>query len=1473
MNDITSPLQSTSYTNKDFVSIYEELLDLTKDLSSKWDPSISNESDPGVILLKLNAIIADKCNYSIDKSLLECFPLSVTQQNNARQLFEQLGYYMHWYKSATTVVTVRWIGEQTDYSISIPEFTMVTDENNNIVYSLLGPVEGSIGNNFNIGSQVLKCSGNSPLVFRAIQGISVKYSIDGNDLITISNLDSNNRLYFDTTNIAENGIFINNAGTNNYSSWVKKDNLLVEELGNTYYKFGVSKDGNSCYLEFPDDVSTLFQDGINITYIKTDGLRGNISSDYLSKFYNDLTLPAVEDSNQLIQLNSDSIELRNSFAAVNGDEEESINDAYRGYKSTIGTFDTLVTLRDYINYINRSELVSNCFVCDRQNDIQTTYKIMSSVNDVDQLLTNIEEDQGINAFSLKLYLLQYVSTIKDPFSYASSFYLLDNNSELPVKRYIEDVKSIQHDYLDLLEPTATRAHICFFKNKFPVECTIIPQTTLTTNQMEEVKNNIKLALYDSLNAKKLSFGEDISYNFLYDIIKKSDNRIKNISLSNVTYNTFAVYYDDSSKITYNGTNWLDEAWNIVNPNFYNLYPSNPVPGAELTLPPRQLEIDINSDSIYYCTNMKDETGKDILYYVPVAERLEKNDNGKIDFDVETFYSKFGLEHCYEIHLFEYNGSSWTVDGDAVADLTEYGVIIPSSSASLLEDGLKFKVRLSLAHQFKTDVYVKSVLAAKTQFFIRDEEFDYKLRDNYSERYDNIEKIYTNVDIHFPSTSDTHTYVLRQNECLQFFAPNLIDTDNYSNYVIFEYRIETSSGTIAPETDYQLKDLEYFIFYWRENAADVSTVYKYKVYGAGTIIHPTFAIEPNVTPTIADANGLINYSENGGARIRTLDGGTVENGDMSLECASQVQELYVTGRTTNVLTSLKKISIKKVNQIEITPDTQYSMYWVLNETVNNSYRLFGEYETERLLGTGEYFFYTNASHTSYVVLGAGTKIIRDTPYVNTVWEVPVIENISELLNGISPFLDYFFVLPEDSSVVVVENQFMDFGADCSIRILPTDCSGICSMSISTDGGLSLSNVSFDKTKWMQTVAEDYQKLIYKFTYSTSTSKWALQINSTPSGDVTPENLEALYGIAVTGTPANGNIVQIIQSCEYDILFNRIGYFITLQPDVLDQSTVYSRSLSGPTLASFKIEYKTSDMSPDSPWNPLADLMLNNSQGWEGRSLLALNTSSKQSQILYSNQSLSYKTLMSDLFVTITGGNKVEETTVPAYYPCCILSSFDLYTDGGEIFDTYVLDDNGNKKYLSLYKFSENLNYPENNPYMIFAKDGSINFIFSPGTTSLSLDITLPIGDYILPLKNYNSSVSSLEVLYNGTDLDPMYESSGPIDLSNSGTYYLDLHVLDTNSHTLQINLTGHTVDSIIQIGNCFKYGKPLLMSQSNYEMIREWISYLDNDHVFKYDVAVPDTVEISNPTDPATFLNVNHIYNDFTICQFTNLYAK
>ena len=79
-------LSSMSYTSKDFGTLYPELLDLAKKLTNSWNPATSNESDPGVVLLKEAAFIGDHNNYNIDKNTLENFLPSATQDKSVKHI-------------------------------------------------------------------------------------------------------------------------------------------------------------------------------------------------------------------------------------------------------------------------------------------------------------------------------------------------------------------------------------------------------------------------------------------------------------------------------------------------------------------------------------------------------------------------------------------------------------------------------------------------------------------------------------------------------------------------------------------------------------------------------------------------------------------------------------------------------------------------------------------------------------------------------------------------------------------------------------------------------------------------------------------------------------------------------------------------------------------------------------------------------------------------------------------------------------------------------------------------------------------------------------------------------------------------------------------------------------------------------------------------------------------------------------------
>ena len=247
------PVNSYSYTNKDYMSIITELIEVVKKLTNKWDPSISNESDPGVVLLKLNAIIGDKDNYNIDKNILEAFPQTLTQDVSARNIYDSLAYHMPWYMASETYVTFSWIGTDDNsfdslgnVTITIPRFTMITDSKSSIIYTT---------------TQDCVLTKDQPAnSVPALQGVINTFSVLGDTTITLANLDENNRLYFDDYSIAENGVFVTNdfgmGATAN--PWYRVDNIETE-TGLYCYEFGVDSRNNSCYLQFPDNIADIIE--------------------------------------------------------------------------------------------------------------------------------------------------------------------------------------------------------------------------------------------------------------------------------------------------------------------------------------------------------------------------------------------------------------------------------------------------------------------------------------------------------------------------------------------------------------------------------------------------------------------------------------------------------------------------------------------------------------------------------------------------------------------------------------------------------------------------------------------------------------------------------------------------------------------------------------------------------------------------------------------------------------------------------------------------------------------------------------------------------------------------------------------------------------------------------------------------------------------------------------------------------------
>ena len=527
-------ISGLSYTNKDFNTIYSELLDLVKTLTNKWDPSISNESDPGVVLIKLGALLADKNNYNIDKNILELFPLSVSQYGNARKIYDIAGYSMRWYRSATTNVTITYNGTDLDGNTGIrlfPYETMVSNEDGDTVFTL-------------IDDAIYLSNTQRTATGIFMQGVIKQYEVNGVSTIKLDNMDENYRIYFDESMIAENGIFISDAGTSTefQNSWTRVDNLQSVALSTKCFKFGVTGDSNTCYIEFPQDIANLIGSGLNIRYIVSSGVAGNISAGVLTTLYsNDITVTTSSGDSVNV---TDNLVISNPYAATTGQDPETLSEAYSNYKDTIGTFNTLITCKDYETAVNdlyddttRNYLASNCVVSDRTNDINNTVLVvtLSSSGNNRELI-----DTGMTAFDIGLYALDPMSTVVGAYYYNKSFSANSNISRIQ-DELSETNKCIQHDWIDT-QPSDRKEYI--FKNFYTLTGTVSTYYKVSAAEATEIENNIKTALYSAYNARNIDFGVEIEFDDIVSTIQNADSRIRYVMLNQPEYELRYMWSND-----------------------------------------------------------------------------------------------------------------------------------------------------------------------------------------------------------------------------------------------------------------------------------------------------------------------------------------------------------------------------------------------------------------------------------------------------------------------------------------------------------------------------------------------------------------------------------------------------------------------------------------------------------------------------------------------------------------------------------------------------------------------------------------------------------------------------------------------------------------------------------------------------------------------------------------------------------------
>ena len=567
-----------SPTKKDFYQIWNELLDTAKKIGVIWDPTSTNEADPGIVLLKVLTAIADKLNYNVDKALLEIYMPSATQEESVRRLCDMLGYSMKYYRSATTPVTISYNGADKHLSATnlfeIPKYTVITNTDNDVSYCLTTPV---VFNDSNVTSKQVE----------AIEGMLESCKVNGNEIISLINLDDNNRFYFPETQIAENGIFIHNVTytaklddegkptreliTTEGDGWESVDNLNTQKINSKVFKFGYDSTEKLPYVQFPEDIANIIGDGLFIKYMRTNGVNGNIAARTLNKFQtiddiikHSSPTGVAGDTNFADENLEEVLSVANISIAINGANKESINDAYNNYKKTIGTFDTLVSCRDYMNKIytmmqkdlapdismDTTPLVSNIIVSDIRDDINSSYTLCTfnqyGINYVDMTIKDAGKEL-INNFDLRLYPFTVISNTSLKSEYVNSFKYSSGNLN-NITKLLEKNKTISHVFVAPKEDD-----IACIKNYLKLNAKITTNYKITRAEESVILKNIYSNIYATFNMRQVDFGEEIPFDSILDCIKNADSRIKNVSLDEPIIVTKVALVDGTTEYAISGT--------------------------------------------------------------------------------------------------------------------------------------------------------------------------------------------------------------------------------------------------------------------------------------------------------------------------------------------------------------------------------------------------------------------------------------------------------------------------------------------------------------------------------------------------------------------------------------------------------------------------------------------------------------------------------------------------------------------------------------------------------------------------------------------------------------------------------------------------------------------------------------------------------------------------------------------------------
>lgn len=391
-----------NYTSRDYQSLLHDFIDAVPKLTELWKPEA--EADPGMVIAKYIASIAEVLGINLDLLANEIYAPSVSQRKNAEKIFSLIGYELGWYVAARTEITftnVSSVPVTIDFGFNgsnfatVNAYTDITNASRVITYNIL-PLTNKYGATDTrsrrdiIGSDVDVFADTDEVQLAAGESVT-RVGIEGeirSYTVSVQQVKDNNYIiklpsqHIDTTAIWVKAKTSLNADSFLTTQWVQCTNpaeFITPEprFAVTYDSYSNAQVQISNYLNQLEDYSSNY---LTVYWIDCSGVIGCVGENVLSNF-----LPAkqtgtenIADSLTISNL-SNTVELPHTNV-VTGASPETAKEAYFSSRNYINTWDSLVTLPDYQRFLSREPGVDCGYVMDCQKALDINLAIYNDEN-------------------------------------------------------------------------------------------------------------------------------------------------------------------------------------------------------------------------------------------------------------------------------------------------------------------------------------------------------------------------------------------------------------------------------------------------------------------------------------------------------------------------------------------------------------------------------------------------------------------------------------------------------------------------------------------------------------------------------------------------------------------------------------------------------------------------------------------------------------------------------------------------------------------------------------------------------------------------------------------------------------------------------------------------------------------------------------------------------------------------------------